>query len=120
MDNKSSGVPADGGWRLQEADGKINTSAWALGSPKGPIATVGLTGFRDGTVDYRILCELERLIHRITRGDHETRLPEEIFRDRLSKSVNFLGRLRDGVPSRFETSNRDLAEALPPLDCVEV
>ena len=120
MDNKSSGVLADGGWRLQEADGKINTSAWALASPKGPIATVGLTGFRDGTVDYRILCELERLIDQITRGDNESRLPAEIYRDQLPKSVNFLGRLRDDVPSRFETSNSDLAEALPPLDCVEV
>lgn len=114
MDNKSSGVLADDGWHLQEADGKINTSAWALASPKGPIATVGLTGFRDGTVDYRILCELERLIDQITRGDNESRLPAEIYRDRLSKSVNFLGRLRDDVPSRFETSNSDLAEALPP------
>jgi len=43
----------------------------ALLTPDGPISTVGLEGYRDGTVDYRVLRELERLIeanpkHKVT------------------------------------------------------
>jgi len=54
-DNKSRVTP-DGKWLLNGAH------EHALDGPDGPMSTVGLEGFYDGTVDYRILRRLEDLI----------------------------------------------------------
>ena len=81
----------------------------ALPSPQGPITTVGLTGFRDGTVDYRILCQLDRLM--VDDPRHES-VPE---------IAGWLQKFRDKVPMPLVVEGRDVADtADPPVDCVAI
>lgn len=82
----------------------------ALPSPEGPIATMALTGFRDGTVDYRVLRELDRLIEQNYR--HE----------KVPAIVDWLQSIRDKVPVSLEMiESRDVADTMaPPVDCAAV
>lgn len=56
MNDKNSMVRPDGKWNA------LRVNEHALGTPDGPLSTVGLEGFRDGTIDYRILRTLEETI----------------------------------------------------------
>ena len=51
-----SRIDPDGTWMVR------GVNEHALATPDGPLPTVGLEGYRDGIVDYRILRDLERAI----------------------------------------------------------
>lgn len=52
----SSRIESDGTWMVR------GVNEHALATPDGPLPTVGLEGYRDGIVDYRILHDLEQAI----------------------------------------------------------
>ncbi len=110
MDHSNLAVHEDGSWQLRFVDGEMFMWSRALASPKGPIATVGLAGFRDGTVDYRILRELDRAIER--NPGHE----------KVGDIVYWMQNLRDRMPSRLDTGGSfDVSDTMmPPVDCVAV
>jgi len=54
MHDNGSRINEDGTWHA------LRVCEHALGAPDGPVGTVGLEGYRDGVLDFRILRELER------------------------------------------------------------
>ena len=75
-------VHMDGTWNA----GRSND--FALASPDGPISTVGLEGWREGIVDYRILRELERQIE--LHGDSPAAWPAARWLQVLADKVDTL------------------------------
>lgn len=61
MHDAKSKIELDGTWNA------LRVCEHALGTPDGPMDTVGLEGFRDGTYDYRVLRALEETILRNPR-----------------------------------------------------
>ena len=85
MDIKESRIEPDGTWKLNPF------RQHAVGSPDGPLATVGLVGWREGIVDYRVLQELERLIEADPKRHYRV----------AAKAAGWLQELLDSVPMSF-------------------
>lgn len=86
-------------------------------TPDGRMDTVGLEGFRDGTVDYRVLRHLERIVEE--NPEHE----------KVRTTAMWLQRIYDKIETQFwpdgvrpEYSGEwDVADtAVPPVDCAAV
>jgi len=96
MVNLSWGYMHDGNSKIRE-DGTWNAlrvCEHALGTPDGPMSTVGLEGWREGIVDYRLLRELERQI--VAHPSHE----------QAADAGEWLQDLSDRVDTRFWPGGR--------------
>lgn len=106
-----------------QADSRVNENGtwqpcyWyehALGGPEGPIATVGLEGFREGVVDYRVLRALEERLRR-TPAHADTPQAAAWLRD-LRDRIE-MGFWPGGVHRDYGTCRWDVPDtAVPPVD----
>ena len=113
MHDHTSRVEPDGTWNAKRS------CEYAIASPEGPIGSVGLEGIRDGSVDYRILRELERAVRKAS-------IEETASIPVISEACGFLKRVSQIYVPGFVTepdgpySFDGPDTMLPPCDCVAV
>ncbi len=93
----------------------------ALPTPEGPMSTAGLEGFRDGTVDYRILRHLERLVEENPENENAPAIAAWL-QDLYDQA--YPGTFWIGLPPLYWEINYKagtvLGTVLPPVDCVKM
>jgi len=115
MQDAASKVLEDGTWNAKYV------LEHALPTPEGPMATAGLEGFRDGTVDYRILRQLERLVEE-NPGNEQVPLIAAWFQDLYDQT--YPNTFWPGLPPLdWEINYKSgtvVSTVLPPVDCASV
>lgn len=113
MNDHNSRVTPEGEWNA------LRSCEYAIASKDGPISSVGLEGWRDGSVDYRVLRELERAVR-------EASVNESASINAINEACAFLKRVSQMYRPGFVTEpdgpytfdGPDTME--PPVDCVAV
>ena len=126
MHDPKSRVDPDGKWNAKRS------FEYALAAPDGPISTVGLEGFRDGAVDYRVLRELERVLRKASKErtglaqfDHIVPADAPGMAD-IQKCATFLANVSQMYVQGFSTMQPGPYVAdgpdtmIPPADCAAV
>ena len=97
---KENFIPSSGDWKIKRA------MEHAVATPGGVIGTVGLEGFRDGTIDYRVLCDLEyQILHSHSQ--------------RAYIAADWLQDVMDRVDSRFWPGGADYYDMEEGLDLMD-